>query len=274
METFSSFKESNLYSKKEWLLPNHIVYYLNFLTPIVFVFIFFDIYRSFILIKHKVILFVLIYFGYILADYITAFAHCFFIDDSYSTEEFPMENGYLIVNVFYGYASFHHYFPSGWKDVSDRTILTSMLIGLLIPILLIQFIRDIPIKLATYFIILFLTLSPISHKYAHEKLHNREVPFIIDKLSEYGILLPPKKHQTHHVENNYNWGLLSGRCDPIFDFLIRNVCKKGKCPMEKSVKNAKKNSVNDKVKLKFVGDIEGTLEARLDGNLVVKLNPS
>jgi hypothetical protein len=185
-----------------------------------------------------------------------------------------MENGYLIVNVFYGYASFHHYFPSGWKDVSDRTILTSMLIGLLIPILLIQFIRDIPIKLATYFIILFLTLSPISHKYAHEKLHNREVPFIIDKLSEYGILLPPKKHQTHHVENNYNWGLLSGRCDPIFDFLIRNVCKKGKCPMEKSVKNAKKNSVNDKVKLKFVGDIEGTLEARLDGNLVVKLNPS
>jgi hypothetical protein len=96
METFSSFKESNLYSKKEWLLPNHIVYYLNFLTPFVFAFILFDMYRSFILIKHKVILFVLIYFGYILADYITAFVHCFFIDESYSTEEFPMENGNLI----------------------------------------------------------------------------------------------------------------------------------------------------------------------------------
>lgn len=273
METFSSFKESNLYSKKEWIFPDHIVFYVSFLTPFVLAAIFFDIYKSFILLNHKLVLFVLIYFGYIIADYITAFAHCFFIDDSYSKVEYPIENGYTIAYAPYGYASFHHYFPSGWKDVSDRTILTSMLIGLLIPILLIQFIRDAPIKMATYFIILFLILSPFAHKYAHEKLHNREVPFIIDILSEYGILLPPKKHQTHHVENNYNWGLLSGRCDAIFDFLIRNICKKGKCPMEKSVKNAKKNSVNNLVKFKFIGDIEGTLEARIDGNLVVKLNP-
>ena len=270
METFTTFKESNLYSKKDWLLPNHIVYYLNFLTPFVFAAIFFDMYRSFILIKHKLLILVIIYVGFMAADYISAFTHCFYIDDSYSQKECAVEDGYLIVDVNYGYASLHHIFPSNWKDIPDRTILTTILFGFIIPLIVVYFIRDIPIKLTTYFIILFLTLSPFAHKYAHEKLHNRETPFIIDKLSEYGILLSPKNHQKHHIENNYNWSFLSGKTYEIIILLTKKLCKYKKCPEEYNIKNMKQF---DKVKLKFVGDVEGTLECRLQGNLVVKLNP-
>ena len=273
METFTTFKESNLYSKKDWILPNHIVFYLNFLTPFIFAAIFFDIYRSYNGLKHKLLLLVIIYVGFMTADYISAFTHCFYIDDSYSQKDYPVEDGYLVVDVLYGYASLHHIFPSNWKDIPDLTIVTSTLFGFIIPFLLIYFIRDIPIKLTSYFIFLFLILSPISHKYAHEKLHKRETPFIIDILSEYGILLSPKNHQKHHIENNYNWSFLSGKTDPIFNILTKTLCEKyKKCPQEESTKNMKNHFV-DKVKLKFVGDVEGTLECRIQGNLIVKLNP-
>jgi hypothetical protein len=183
-----------------------------------------------------------------------------------------VEDGYAVVDTPYGYASHHHFFPSGWKDIPDITILASAVFAFILPLILIHFIRDKAIKMTLYFIVLFLIITPVVHKYAHEKLHHRPTPFIIDTLSSYGILLPPKKHQTHHVENNYNWGLLSGKSDPILNFFVRKICDYKKCPMEKTIRHAKENSVNNIVKIKFVGDIEGKLVCKINGNLIVKID--
>jgi hypothetical protein len=208
-----------------------------------------------------------------MADYISAFFHCYYIDDSYSIEDYPIEDDYAVVNTTYGYSSQHHFFPSGWKDIPDTTILASATFGYTIPFILIYFINNPAIKITLYFIFLFLILAVFAHKYAHEKLHHRYTPFIIDTLSSYGILLSPKKHQSHHIENNYNWSFLSGRSDPFFNFFVINVCKEYKrCPDEQSIRSAKENSVDNIVKIKFVGDIEGKLVCKINGNLIVKID--
>ena len=270
METLSSFKESGFVSKKEWVFPNHYVFYMKFLVPFVLAGVFYDIYQNSI---NKLLIVVIIYYAYLIADYITAFIHCYYVDESYTIADYPVEDGYAVVDTAYGYASHHHFFPSGWKDIPDITILASAVFAFILPLISIHFIRDKAIKMTLYFIVLFLIITPLVHKYAHEKLHERPTPFIIDTLSSYGILLPPKKHQTHHVENNYNWGLLSGKSDPILNFFVRKICNDyKKCPMEKTIRHAKENSVNNIVKIKFVGDIEGKLVCKINGNLIVKID--
>jgi hypothetical protein len=278
IETFSSFKDENLHSKKEWFFSDTFIFYMRFIIPFLFLLIFFDIYNSILNIKKlkAIILIAIIFITYIFSDLLTAIIHCCYIDNSFSKKEYTVQDGHIIIDTKVGYASCHHIFPSNWKDISDITILTSGLSFFFIPILLIYFcIRNSIIKLLFYFTILFLIFATIIHKYSHEKLHKRYVPFFIDVLLEYDIFLSPTKHQKHHIENNYNWAFLNGSSDTIFNYFIDNLCYYfKKCPTEESVKNVKKfvqeNNNDNIVNIKFIGDIEGVIKCKLYDNLIIK----
>jgi len=269
MKTFTSFNESNLFSKKEWLLQDSVVLYTQFLTPFILAIIVYDLFIC----SRKLKIYLLLIIGFtslFTSDLLTAYYHCFFIDNSFSYKKFNVENNHIVINTHYGYASCHHIFPSNWKDVKDTTILNTSLVLACIPVVFIFiFISNCIVKIWLYLIIIFIILSVFSHKYSHEKLHNRKVPGWIEVLLNCNLLLSPKKHQMHHIENNYNWALLNGMSDWIFNEIIRMITYfYGILPIEEQVYNA--NMCEDEIiNIKFVGDIEGTLQCKLHNNLLV-----
>lgn len=275
MTTLSSFKDNNMYSKKEWLFPDKVVFYSTFfITPFIVLFLFFDIYKIILGITKLrwVVLLVILYYSYLISDYISAFIHCHYIDGSYSKKEYKMEGEYIVIDTYFGYASCHHIFPSCWKDVQDSTIVVTMSLILSIPILLgYLFVSYSPIRLFIYLVCIFSIVTIFTHKYAHEKLHNRYVPSVINMLINAGLALSPKKHQKHHMDNNYSWAFLSGKTDVFFNLLIHFICWCLKrCPMEESIRNIKNQPNHEDIKIKFVGDIEGTITCKMRNNRVVE----
>jgi hypothetical protein len=119
--------------------------------------------------------------------------------------------------------------------------------------------------------------SVFTHKYAHEKLHGRYVPPVIDFLLEHELFLSPKTHQNHHIENNYNWALLNGLSDNFLNYIVQNICNIFKTnPIEDVQNNAllylKSKQIDDGIiNIQFVGDIEGKFKCKLDKNLFVKV---
>tara|TARA_B110000114_G_scaffold183612_1_gene225297 strand:+ start:2665 stop:3504 length:840 start_codon:yes stop_codon:yes gene_type:complete len=276
--TFSSFKESNLLSKKEWIYSNRFIYFMQYFTPFIFAVFLYDLAVSIKNIKKNrwFMLLIIIAVTYFISDFITAIIHCYYIDQSYSEKEYRIENKHIVIDTHNGYASCHHIFPSNWKDVSDTTIFVTAVSFFTLPLLFFYlFLKNTTAKLFLYFVILFIVFAAFTHKYAHEKLHKRYVPLIIDLLLTYNLFLSPKVHQKHHIENNYNWSLLNGTSDNIFNVIIHSVCQYfKKCPMEESVDNVKKyiqkenlNTVN----IRFTGDIEGVIQCKLENNLFVKV---
>ena len=276
MEPLSTFTSQNLYSKKEWLFPNKLVYYLTFLIPIFIIIFVFPLVQ--IVLSNKislVIKFIIIFIAYYSADLISSLIHCFIIDNSYSEKKFNIDNdGNLVINTSYGYASCHHIFPSNWSNVKDSTIFITSVIYLLIPLIVIYFcINNSILKLLGYSILCFLLITGFAHKYAHEKHHGRYVPTIIDFLVNNKLLLNPHIHSMHHKENNYNWALFSGISNPLYDFITNNICTIfNKCPVEEQVRNVNNNMNEDNIiNIKFTGDIEGYLQCRLINNTFVSI---
>lgn len=58
--------------------------------------------------------------------------------------------------------------------------------------------------------------------------------------------------------------------DYLFDKIVTNVCYLlDKCPFEETQYNVKMYN-NDIINIKFVGDIEGTIQCRMENNLFVE----
>lgn len=276
MEPLSTFTSQNLYSKKEFLFPNNLVYYLTFLIP-VFIFIYvFPLIQ--VLLSNKislVIKLIIIFIAYYIADLISAFIHCFYIDNSYSKKKYNINNNHLVINTNSGYASCHHIFPSNWSNVKDSTIFVTSAVYLIIPLLVIYLcINNNICKLFGYTLLCFLLITGFAHKYAHEKHHGRYVPYIIDFLVNSNLFLNPKVHSTHHKESNYHWALLSGISNPLYDFITNNICTIfKKCPLDEIIKNGNNftNEYDNIINIKFTGDIEGYLQCRLINNTFVSI---
>jgi len=218
------------------------------------------------------ILLLLIISSFFLVDFLSACLHCFFIDASFTKQQYEIKDGYMVIDTKYGYSSCHHIFPSNWKDISDKTIFTTMMFYLILPFLaFFWFVQNPWMKIFFSFFIIFAVLMPMSHKYCHEKLHNRDVPLLFDWLLEKEILLSCKQHKKHHIMNNYNWSLLNGSSDDVFNQLIHSLCNDWYvCPVEESVLNAKRMNDED-FHIRFIGDISGTLHCRLKDNLFIKI---
>jgi len=214
-----------------------------------------------------------IFIAFFISDLISALTHCLVIDNSYTENSYTIENGILVINTDTGYASCHHIFPSNWKDISDTTIYITMFLFLLIPQLFIYFfIKNNYIKFTLNLIILFIILSPIAHKYAHEKIHNRDIPYIYNLLISYGLFLNPNQHRRHHIENNYNWSFLNGISDIVFNNIVKTICNFFNiCPYEKTLKSAKLlNSNGEIIRVKFIGDIDGEIKCKVINNLFIR----
>lgn len=283
--TFTSFKDSNLFSKKDWVFDNEIVKVFMYIGPVIMVFILYEIITSIISYKKQtkynnlillIIVIIVICCSFIFTDLFTALMHCVHIDKSYSKHLYDIVNDEIIIPVKNGYASCHHIFPSNWKDISDISLFSNGVILAIIPFTLTYlYIENYLIKIFFYFFVSFIILSLYTHKYAHEKLHNRHVPWLFDKLIEWKCTLQPKRHQKHHIDNNYNWAFLNGITDNIFNFMVRTIGYIFKIyPNEEDITNIKNfvklQDKNGFVNIQFVGDVNGKLKCKLCGNLIVK----
>lgn len=269
-KTFTCFSDKKLYAKKEWVLPNNVVFLCSLLLPFILMIYSYCLYSSFTRTKWIYLPFIFLVALY-LADLITGIIHCLYIDGSYNYNKFDKENNCLIVVTNFGYASCHHLFPSNWKDIPDKTIIINSLVVMLIPLLFSFYFINIPLlKCLLILTTTILVFCPLPHKYAHEKLHGRPIPYIANLLIENNIILNPKSHEKHHIENNYNWSFLNGYSDSLLNFIIKNICYHFEiCPKEELQYNTemfKKDIIN----IRFVGDIEGTIQCRMDGHLFVE----
>jgi hypothetical protein len=268
---FSSFKDKGLFSKKEWIFSNNFVYISSLFVPIILFILSYDLFLAINKITNYIILGGLFIAGFYVADLITAIFHCYYVDSAFTYTKYPIKDNQIIIDTTYGYSSCHHIFPSNWKDISDLTLFTTVVILYTIPIFIVRYIVTNPtLKIFLYSTILFILTCPFAHKYAHEKLHNRYVPWFINMLSSNYIFLSPKNHQKHHKQGIYNWSLFNGISDPLFDMIIYSICKlTGKCPMEESTYNATLQN-SDILNIRCVGDIEGTMQCRFKDNLFVE----
>ena len=140
-KTLSCFKDKNLYSKKEWLFSDKIIFTANFFTPIILFVLLFYLCKSIVNIKYNKIITIpiILIISLYIADLLSACIHCFYIDNSYRYNKFKFEDTHMIINTEYGYASCHHIFPSNWKDIKDSTLLSTTIILSTIPIILVIF---------------------------------------------------------------------------------------------------------------------------------------
>ena len=273
-KTFSGFKDKGLHSKKEWIFPDTLVAVYTLFVPLLLLLVFYDLFKAIGTLKRYayIILAGLFIAGFWIADLITAAFHCYYVDSAFTYTKYPIVDGRIEINTKYGYSSCHHIFPSNWKDISDLTLLTTVVMLYTVPMLLVYFlVADPTLKILFYTIILCILTCPFAHKYAHEKLHGRYVPGIVDLLSTHSIFLSPQDHSKHHKQGLYNWSLFNGISDPVFDACIYAMCKiTGKCPMEESTYNASIQP-SDILRIRFVGDIEGDLDCQFKDNLFVEV---
>lgn len=276
----SSYQEAGLVSKKQWIVPDTIMNTLRPLFPLFFLGFCFPVVwyalrmpKNYFLVTLLVIFFAAVFFS----DLMSSIVHISFVDNAYSTTQFEMDrDGYMVVPTMYGYSSCHHFFPSNWKDIDDiNSMITVMLILIFIFVPMLELVfHSAEIKLFFYIVFLFLIITPVSHKYMHERHHKRYVPWYYECLFRCQLLLSKERHVKHHENDVYDWGLLNGWSDMFFNQIIYGLCYFGNlCPIELMSENFKKYEKTAgeaaPMHVRFVGDIEGRIVCRREGTRYV-----
>lgn len=265
-----SFKNYNLYSKKKYLFSDKyenkfcfIVFFLNILILQKF-------YKKFKKEKKKNKIILLLLSIYI-ADFISGLIHCYFIDRK-NTTYIDEKSKKVIFNVRTGYSSGHHLFPSNWIDIEDKVIFLH------------NFILTIPLHILNYttknnnliYLISYqLSFFGNTHKYAHEKNHNRYVPKIIKILQKLKLSVSEKDHSLHHRYINKNFTLLNGlsnRFTNKFIDVLDKITKKKHYEDMIDICEKYKKIYGNKIRIQFIGDIEGELDVYLENNKFTVIN--
>ena len=270
-----SFKNANLFSKKQYLYHDKYAKYAEIPLIILNIFLLKDMYNRSkrINIVNKIICLLLSIF---IADIITALIHCYYIDRQVFTKsDISMDktNKKIVINTRNGYSSGHHVFPSNWKDIDDRIIIRDVFIFLTPPFILNYFNPSDTSAFLNYAVLYQLGISGVTHKYAHEKNHNRYVPGPIKILQNLGLSLSGKNHKIHHEKLKCNYSLLNGTSDEFSNNLIKTIDEMFNTkPYEEVIHLCKKyvKKYGKDITIKFVGDIEGEIIVNLDGNILKK----
>lgn len=271
-----SFKNANLFSNKQYLYHDKYAKYAEIPLIILNIFLLKDMYNRSkkINIVNKIICLLLSIF---IADIITALFHCYYIDRQVLTknDDISMDktNKKIVINTTNGYSSGHHVFPSNWKDIDDRIIIRDVFI-FLTPLFILNYFNPSDAGAFLIYAILYqLCISGVTHKYAHERNHNRYVPGPIKILQNLGLSLSGKKHKIHHEKLKCNYSLLNGTSDEFSNNLIKKIDEMFNIKSAEEVIHLCKKYVKKygkDITIKFVGDIEGEIIVNLDGNILKK----
>ncbi len=175
------------------------------------------------------------------------------------------------MNTSCGYASCHHIFPSNWKDIDDKIILQDIFILLTPFFILNHFNPNEKNAYLNYSILYQILISGLTHKYAHERNHNRYVPEVIKILQDLGLALSSKNHKAHHEELTCNYALLNGLSDPFANLLIKGLDNLFNIkPYEETIDLCEKyvKAYGDDIIIQFIGDIEGEITVNLYNNIL------
>ena len=173
------------------------------------------------------------------------------------------------MNITSGYSSGHHIFPSNWIDIEDKVIFTHSF-TLLIPIFILNYFNKYNnFAYLIYLVSYQLAFSGITHKYAHERNHNRYVPKFIKLLQKLKLSLSFKNHSIHHRDLNKNFSLLNGLTDNYLNKFINFldiITKKKHIEESIYITEKYKKIYGDKILMKFTGDIDGELKFKMKNN--------
>jgi hypothetical protein len=208
-----------------------------------------------------------------ISDIITALIHCYITDRGL----FGKNNTYIdkptkkiIMHIGSGYGSAHHLFPSNYIDIDDKIIIRDIfIIG--IPYFVLNFLnKNDTTAYLNYAILYQMCASGITHKYAHERNHNRYVPKPIEILQDLGLSLSSKIHKNHHEKLDCDYATYNGMSNKFINILTKKIDKLLNIqPFEEVIDLCKKyvKKYGKDITIKFVGDIEGEIIVNLKGNI-------
>lgn len=266
------FTDFNLFSKKQFLFDDSVLKYIEIPLHILNISSLNDMYNCSKNINIEDNISYLTLSAYI-ADFITALFHCYYIDRKMFTKNdtYIDESTKKIMIHTNGYGSAHHIFPSNWKDIDDKIILRDTFV-LLTPFLILNhFNPSDKNAYLNYAVIYQLIISGITHKYAHERNHNRYVPEVIKILQDLGLAISGSNHKKHHEEVDCNYSLLNGLSDPYANLLIKGLDSLFNIePYEEVIDLCKKyiRLYGNDIAIQFIGDIEGEITVNLDNNIL------
>jgi hypothetical protein len=267
------FTDLNLFSKKEFIFhDSHVEKYIPLLLLLNGIFLS-DMYKRSLKLNNFQICKNVISSFYI-SDFVTALYHSYIIDK----DIFKLNNTYIchedrkiIVETNFGYGSAHHIFPSNWKDVGDHIAIRDHFI-IILPFFLLNLLNiDDDTAYMNYMILYYQSMNYISHKYAHERNHDRPVPEVIRILQDLGIFLNGRRHSLHHTHLNMNFATLSGISDIFANKVIDNIDRLFKIVpngeiINECIKYEELYGLN--IKIRFTGDIEGEIEVLRHDNVL------
>ena len=269
----SCFTEFNLYSKKKYLFHDSNVKYAEILLYVLNIILIIDIYnRSKNINTVNIIIYSLL--SIYIADFITALFHSYYIDTpliNNNSTYIDESTKKIIINTTTGYSSGHHIFPSNWKDIDDKIIFRDIFI-IHIPLFILNYFNpNDNYAYLIYCILYLICISGITHKYAHERNHNRYVPKVIKLLQDLGLTLSGKEHRKHHKELNRDFALLNGISNSFSNMLINKINELLDIKSSEEVIDICKTYVKkygSDITIKFIGDIEGEIIVNLYGNII------
>mmetsp|Transcript_31426 Transcript_31426/g.50903 ORF Transcript_31426/g.50903 Transcript_31426/m.50903 type:complete len:291 (-) Transcript_31426:166-1038(-) len=59
-----------------------------------------------------------------------------------------------------------------------------------------------------------------AHYYAHAGVHGHPIPFVVQKLQDFGIFISPQSHQKHHKTYDNCFCILNGRMNWLCDWIV------------------------------------------------------
>jgi len=272
-ETIRTFTEEGFCAKKQWILPDAWVDLLKTYAPwLLMIYVVPLVICMWQLPNEDFILrmILIVFFGMLIGDMLTALSHFIFVDHAFSQAEFAVDkDGYMVTPVMYGYSSCHHIFPLNWHDIDNLGSMMTVTFNGLVPYFCFLWLLNTPSLRIMFTVAMWcIILSPVTHKYMHEIHHKQTIPRHIDVLWRMGLITDPEIHVLHHKDDAYHWSLFNGIGDPFFNAMVWMICQVGGIiPKEVFLNNVdqyREKYRTDVIKLRFVGDIEGKMICRYD----------
>ena len=68
--------------------------------------------------------------------------------------------------------------------------------------------------------VIFVVSFQATHYYAHGRTHGKEVPWLVAKLQDMGVIISPRGHQQHHTMFNSDFCIFNGYMNRVCDWIM------------------------------------------------------
>jgi hypothetical protein len=160
--------------------------------------------------------------GFLITDIVTGIYHVYFDNSKIVDEHTAAINRYLNATRF-DFQRHHIGNGSTIIDAPTTNLILRELTFYSVPLTLVSiFISNPLIQAVVISHAMFVGVINKVHQYAHKRMKGYPVPWIIEKLQDYRIILSPATHEAHHNDTRYNHAVFTGWSNPLLN-VIREI---------------------------------------------------